>query len=147
MFLFWLIIIIGPISNFLHECGHALVANLLKADQIKLTIGSGSCIKQYCTKRVEVNILSKFFIGGFSKTTRTPFFTKKELVLIAIGGPISSGILSIVALLCYFIFMNEVLLLTTIYNGWLALVNLIPFKIKSKQSDGYVILTTLKNEY
>lgn len=144
MFLVWLIFIIGPISNLIHECGHALIAKLLKADYIEIVLGSGNYFVDFKINSFRITIRNRFFIGGFLKTKRDFLFMNKELAFIAIGGPIASLLTTSLSLYGYILFMNEFLLLSTIYNGWLTLINFIPFKIKNKKSDGYIFLTSFK---
>lgn len=67
-----------------------------------------------------------------------------EMISIIVFGPLLNGVFAVFFYMLYDLFPNEYLFLLFLFNGWLALINLIPFKVKSKQSDGYMILNLLR---
>lgn len=141
--IFYLLFIVGPIGTFIHETGHAIAARIVKADQIQLSIGLGRKIKDFSIGYVQIKIHLLFFLGGFVQSERRQPYQLLEKISIAFFGPLHN---IIYAVLFYYINLyveRELIQLLFLFNLWLAIMNMIPFKIKGRRSDGYTILKIL----
>lgn len=143
----FLVLVAAPISTFVHECGHAIGAKIVASDRITLTIGVGRRIGTISLKTVHITFHMIFFLGGYTRYERKRSYQSRELIWISILGPISSFIF---AFLCYFmydLYSNNYMKILLLFNVWLTIMNIIPFKIKDKLSDGYAILKILTNKH
>ncbi|WP_405101338.1 site-2 protease family protein [Oceanobacillus sp. FSL H7-0719] len=144
--LLFLIFIGSPISIFIHEFGHALAAIAIRANDITITIGSGREFYVVKWKRYIVKCNIFYFIGGASNYERDEPFTSKEMIWLTLLGPVFNGIAAGVIYFLLMIFPNVYLEIFFWFNMWLAIANLIPFRINEKQTDGYAIIQLLKNK-
>lgn len=135
----YLIIIVAPIGTIVHEIGHVLGAKAVGAEKVTLTIGSGKKIGTLTFLNLVVSVHALFFIGGFVKGKRKKPYNNSQLILIAIGGPISNIIFGFLFYFFYLFTLNDYIKLLFLFNLWLAIVNIIPFKLGNKHSDGYTI--------
>lgn len=138
-FLLYLVFVVAPMSNFLHELGHALGAILVKADKVKIMIGKGNKIKSIGTERRMLDVNSWYFIGGLTESSRDKPFNKKEKILILVFAPIFNGFVAIIFYFIFTFYPNIFVEIVIWYNLWLMLSNLIPFEWDGKQTDGYSI--------
>lgn len=145
--LLFLLFIGSPISIFIHELGHAVAAISLKANQITISIGSGQALFTIRIYHITVIINRVYFIGGMTKYKRTKGFTSKELIWLTILGPVFNGVTACIIFTLLAILSNTYLQLLFLFNLWLALANLLPFRIKDKQTDGYTIIQLLRERY
>ena len=134
------LLLLAPISILLHEIGHAIGAYLLKADVIQFSIGIGKSIFSIKLGRFNITIHLLFLFGGFIGHERNKQYKKWELVFISILGPLVNIIAAGLCLLIH----NELFYISFLFNLWLGIFNLIPFKWKGKKSDGYICLEVLK---
>lgn len=138
----WLVFVIAPISTFLHEFGHVLGAKWLKADSIRLSIGHGKQIATFSWKQIHVSLRALFFLGGMAYNERNDPYNKIEVIFISICGPLSNAIAAtVIFVLAGFSWIPVRFFI--MFNIWLLVINLIPFSIKGKQSDGYTIWKTV----
>lgn len=136
-----LIVIIAPFSLFIHEIGHVIGAKLMAATKILLTIGVGNILWSISFQNIDIYIRRVFIVNSFTSTVRDQPFTKKEKVFITFMGPLFSGVLAFISYGLYYSFSSNLYLYVLfLFNAWLVLINLLPFKIGQKQSDGYTIL-------
>lgn len=140
----YLVLIVAPISTFMHELGHALGAKFVKADQITLLIGVGKPLKTVTMRKIEFVIHKLFFTGGLTKSERKYPYKKIEMIWITALGPMMNAIIALFSYFLYLFYPNIFLYLLFLFNSWLSVVNIIPFKIKGNQTDGYTILQLLK---
>lgn len=138
LFLF-LVFIVAPIGTLIHESGHLIGARTIQADQVTLSIGRGKQIGSFSLKRIRIDIHAIFFLGGLAQSERDPPYKPTEIIWITFCGLLSSSIFAIIFYLLYHTYSNYYIQLLFLFNGWLAVVNSIPFKMKGKQSDGYMI--------
>lgn len=136
----YLVIIVAPAGVLFHEMGHVLGAKIISADYIRLSIGIGKIVKTISLKKIRVTIQAIFFLGGSTQSERKTPYKSLDIIIMTVLGPISSGVFAFIFYVLYNIFPNHYLQLLFLFNLWLAFVNIIPFKIKRKQSDGYTIL-------
>lgn len=139
-----LVIVISPISLFIHEWGHVIGAKFIHAEYIKLSIGMGKPLcRLLCFRNVIIEVNQIFFLGASTESKRNKPLLAKDHILISFMGPLVS---LIVAILCYYLawFLKDTYLyLTALFNLWLSIINSIPFKFGRRQSDGYTILKWL----
>ncbi|MGM8211661.1 hypothetical protein ACLIBH_02590 [Virgibacillus sp. W0430] len=143
IFVVYLIFIVAPISLFIHEVGHVIGALLVKSESIKLVIGTGNkrtLIR--CTNVVTISIHQWFFRGAYTESKRNIPLQPMETAIVVVLGPIVSLLFSSVFYYFNQIFMHPLLYLFVLFNLWIGIVNLIPFKIGNKQSDGFIIWRT-----
>jgi|SRR5699024_7009484 len=143
-----MLIIITPISLFWHELGHALGARFVRASQITLTIGIGKPIFEHNYNNMTFVIRKIFLFHSLTETQCHESLSRKDKLVITFMGPINSLVLSILA---YGLFVltspHPLFYIMSLFNIWVGLINLLPFKINERQSDGYTILQTIKNKY
>jgi len=139
-----LVFIIAPFSLLFHEIGHLVGATLMRATTVRLMVGLGKPIFETTFGHVQVIIRRFFLMNSVTSTVRTSPFLKREKFMITIMGPLFSGMLTLIAYIAYTVFVpSEILYLFFLFNLWLVIINLIPFKIGHKQSDGYTMCILL----
>lgn len=136
-----LLLVIVPITNLLHELGHIVMARLLKADHAILELGMGSELLSFSCFNTHIKIRTIFFVGAMSTNESDIELSYLKKALIAIGGPLSNTIL--VLCLIQFDPFSQLFHLMVLFNIWVALFNLIPFKLGQKRSDGYQFIQML----
>lgn len=136
-----LIIVIAPISLLFHEIGHVVGAKLMSATKILLTIGIGKQIFSLSIQNIDIRFRKFFVVNSFTSTIRNRPFTNKEKIFITFMGPLFSSLLALLAYGIYYSFLSNIyVLILFLFNLWLVLINLLPFKIGEKESDGYIIM-------
>src|SRR5690625_673682 len=135
------VLLIVPFSLFWHELGHLIGAKIVRASYITLTIGIGKQIFKFKFHNITFVVNKLFIINSFIETNRSYSLSNREIIIITILGPISSLVLSLIAYCVYMLIMsNTIIYITFLFNAWIGLINLIPFKWNEQQSDGYTIL-------
>lgn len=143
-----LVFIIAPLSLLFHEVGHLVGAALMGATSIRLTIGLGKPLWQATFANIQIIIRRFFLFNSVTSTVRTEPFTTREKIVITSMGPMFSATLTIIAFIAYNVFVQtDILYLFFLFNLWLLVINLIPFKIGQKQSDGYTILKLIIDSF
>lgn len=143
-----LVFIIAPISLLFHEIGHLVGASLMRATSVQLTIGLGKPLWQTKFANIHIMIRRFFLVNSVTSTVRTVPFSNREKITITMMGPLFSSMLTIITFIAYNVFIpTDVLYLFYMFNLWLVIINLIPFRIKHKQSDGYTICALLIQRY
>lgn len=142
------IIIIAPLSLLWHELGHVFGAKIVRASHVTLTIGVGKPILKRTYQNVTFIICKMFLFNSLTETKRPYLLSRRDKVVITFMGPMSSLMLGLLAY-CLYVFIAPHLLLygLFLFNMWIGLINLIPFKINERPSDGYTILQIIKNKY
>lgn len=145
-FLLYLLFIVAPIGTIIHEVGHLIGAKIVKSDQISLSIGLGKRIGSFSFQNIQVNIHLLFFLGGCVNNRRDKPYQLLEMLCIIGAGPIHNAIYAIFFYLLSSVFYNQYIHILSLFNLWLAIINIIPFKMKDKQSDGYIMLSLLRKQ-
>lgn len=140
IFILYIVFIIAPISMFIHEFGHAIGAKFVKADQVKINIGFGKRKTMMKIFSIHIFIFLCYFLGGYVISERNPSYTDLEKIIISLFGPIFNILLAIILYFTLKSFSNPFISVIYIFNFWLGFINLIPFKIFGKSSDGHTIL-------
>lgn len=138
-FFLYILFIVSPISTFIHEFGHVYGAKTVKAESITLSIGLGRKLITIPVKRFQLTIHAFFFLGGFVRNRREVPFSRGEMIIITIFGPLNNGIFTLFFYGIYQFFPNQYILVLVFFNLWLAIVNIIPFKLWGRESDGFII--------
>ncbi|WP_431799048.1 site-2 protease family protein [Halobacillus andaensis] len=137
-----LLFVIAPIGLVIHELGHILGGALCRAEHSVLTIGAGSSIIRIKFQKLHIIIGSLYFWGGHSANIKNPGFTRFQKVLISLGGPAANAV--VCTLLIYTNSERAGWIdLFLLFNLYLAISNLIPFRIGRRKSDGYLIFENL----
>ncbi|GGJ94240.1 hypothetical protein GCM10007063_15960 [Lentibacillus kapialis] len=142
----YLIFIVAPAGTAIHEMSHMLGAKSVKADKILLTIGTGSIIYRTFRKKIHLVIRLFFFAGGMAYSERKTPYQPHERIRIAVFGPVGSFLAAGICAWFYIVFSSSYLLLMLLFNLWIAFINIIPFRFKNKQSDGYTIYEAIKQK-
>lgn len=144
--LIFLIVIVVPVGTIIHELGHGIAAYFVNADRITLHIGVGKHIKTFRMKRFAIFLYRIFFIGGVSDSRREIPYNTSEKIWIALGGPAGNAIVIILFFVILNPLQNPYTKLFILFQSWLMLINLIPFKWKGKKSDGYTVVHTMRKK-
>lgn len=143
-FLF-LLFIVTPFSLLIHEIGHAIGARMIGASKIVITIGIGKTLLSIRLKRVTMKLRAIFIVHFQTETKRRTPLSKPEAIVVAMMGPVFSFCISLILFICYNLFIpHPSVQLLYLFNLWLAVVNLIPFKLGHKHSDGYIVIEQLR---
>jgi Zn-dependent protease len=141
--LLYLIFAAAPMGIVLHEFGHALAAKSVNADNIIISVGKGKRLKIFYFSSMQLVIHTTFFLGGLAESQRLKPYKPGEVVWIAILGPITNGIIAFLFYMLDEIIANNYLQLFYWFNVWIAVVNIIPIKVKDKYTDGYMIMQVI----
>jgi len=145
---FILVFIIAPISLLFHEIGHIVGSAFMRASTIRLTIGLGKPLWHTKFANIEIVIRRFFLINSVTSTVRNTPFRKREKIFITIMGPLFSGILTLMTYIAYHaLIASDILYVFFLFNLWLLIINLIPFKIGHKQSDGYTVCSLVIHHF
>lgn len=124
----------------IHECGHAVGARWSNYHNIVISIGSGKKWFSFRLLTIEWKIYHLFFLGGQTSYKSPSSYRPLDVALISMMGPLFNGFVVFLLLSFTTIYDYNGLYLFFLFNAWLILVNIIPIKWKSKQSDGYIAL-------
>jgi Zn-dependent protease len=140
LLLLYLVLVVAPISNLIHEIGHTVGARLAKADRVIIRIGKGKQIIKFVYPKLEIYVGLLYFTAGVTESKRAKDYTSFEKLYITFFGPFFNAL---VVFICYGIYQftaNELILVFLLYNSWLFLMNSVPFKLRDQKSDGYIML-------
>ncbi|GGA60925.1 site-2 protease family protein [Ornithinibacillus halotolerans] len=136
----YLLFVVAPLSNLVHELGHLIGAKLAKADSITLLHGRGRTVQQFSFKNINIQFGWLFFTTGLTKSNREQAYHPNEKIYISFMGPFFNGIIVFIFYFLYQLLPNAYISLVVLYNSWLFIMNIIPFKIGKQRSDGYIII-------
>src|SRR5699024_9651363 len=111
---------------------------------LHLTIGYGTKLFTFTCLNIQLIICRFFFIGGYVKNGRYLPYLTIAMLRIIVFERLLHVLFAVFFYMLYNLFPNVYIFLLLLFNLWLALINLIPFKVKDKQSDGYMILNLLR---
>ncbi|WP_377345872.1 site-2 protease family protein [Pontibacillus salicampi] len=138
-----LLILIAPCSVLIHECGHALTAWIHKAEYIYLHLGIGPKVWNVHTEHFQFQINLLFLVGAMALYERKEAFSKAEQAIISLAGPLANGLAAGGGLVLYQWLPLPIVAMFIAFNGWLCVMNLIPYRVGSKRSDGYITLQSI----
>lgn len=142
--LIFLILVIVPISLFIHELGHLFGAKCLKADRVTIYLGAGNRLFTLTFKNMTINTYLLIMFNAHTYSERKEDFTNKEYAFITIMGPLFSLVFTMFFSLLLIVTTSKLIFYFFLFNLWLSIINLIPFKINNQKSDGYLIWSLLK---
>lgn len=145
LFLF-LIFFAAPVGIAVHEMGHMLGAKMVNADKTTLTIGTGNVIFRRAWKQTEITIRMLFFLGGAAGSQRKIPYELAEQIKITALGPLSNFLAAGFCYGLYIAYPGDYLLIVLLFNLWVGLINIIPYRMKGKESDGYTIRKIIKKK-
>lgn len=134
------LMILAPLTIIVHEIGHVIAASFFQVNKIEMNIGTGKVI--HSIKRGKVRLTFHILVlGGASTQTELESSSNFSDRLISLGGPLVN------LLLFFFLFpfieqSVRYFQLFIYFNAWMAIINLIPFKLGTKKSDGWRFLET-----
>lgn len=141
----FLLFIAAPIGTLIHESGHAIGMKLMKAENIQMTIGFGWKLFRVVFGKDQLTVNILFFIGGFVKSYRKEPYNDLESICITLLGPLHNMLYAIIFFGLDYVYGSEYLKVLFLFNSWLAVVNILPFKIQDKLSDGLIVYRILKS--
>lgn len=138
LFLFFFV----PLTNLLHEVGHVVAGRFLGINGTLIQLGSGPKLFHFDIKHTEINVMAIYFIGAFSTSDYSDRLVDWKRGVISLSGPLVN---ICIVLAMIFIGWTETtsLRLFILFNLWVGVVNIIPFKVKGKESDGYIFVQAL----
>lgn len=139
------LLFIAPFTIIIHEIGHMAGAIIVKADNVHLSIGQGKKVFTVSLRKLVIHIHAIFFMGGQATSKREKPYGPMDILLITISGPLMNVFLASAIYFLFKVHSSDYILLFIFFNLWVGLGNLIPFKIREKYSDGYIIFHTLIN--
>lgn len=146
IFILFCTVTILPLTILLHELGHFFTALLFQARNIKVKVGFGNKIGTMKMKEYSISFHYLPFIGSTFYELAQPNDFKQ--VIISASGPILNGIIAFGLILQGF--GNDPSFITLwfqwfiIYNFFMFIMNLIPFKLGSYYSDGWIVLNAIR---
>lgn len=140
----YLLFLIGPVSIIVHEMGHVAGALLENARPIKMHIGRGKKCFHLQIKSIEIFVYRWYFLGGATEFSRSVPLSKKNVIITSLAGPLCNLIIAAILFLLSIRPMGEHYLLWCLFNVWLGLSNLFPYKWRGKPSDGYLVWRTVR---
>lgn len=141
--LVYLVFVIAPVCTLIHECGHGVGSKWTGAEKINISVGMGKTIFSFTIHTIQFHIRTIFFIGGWTKSAGKDNLTKGQALWISFSGPLFNMLFAMLSFIPMTIHPNEFIELFFWFNVWLAAVNLVPFRIGNKYTDGYAMHETL----
>lgn len=139
-FFLYILFIVAPLSTFIHELGHAYGAKLAKAENIELSVGLGKKLVSISLKQYRLSIHMFFFLGGSVKNRRDLPYQRRDIMIITMLGPLNNALFALIFYGIHLMDPSPYMIVLAMFNFWLAIVNIIPFKLWGKESDGFILL-------
>ena len=139
--LFFLFIV--PAVHLIHELGHVLLAKQFGIKETEIVLGIGPEWFRFSCAAIRFRVHYLVFLGGYSTNSREGVLSPEKVAFISLGGPlfnIASILLALPLLSEYDFLLFHLFIL---FSSWIGLVNLIPFKMGNRRSDGWQIATSL----
>lgn len=135
--------LVVPLVHLIHEAGHVSMAKLLKVRNTKIEIGVGPKVFHFFFKGTQIRMNIIPFFGGYSSNEENGELSPKKIAWISFGGPLFT-LLSILLVLPFWTpYQFSFSALFVYFSLWIGIVNLIPFKLGGKCSDGWQIASSL----
>lgn len=136
-------ITIIPLTTIIHELGHLFMAQIFAVKKLRLTIGAGPVIKKWKVFDSKITLRLFFFLGGYTTTDTDKELKNWKRACIALGGPLINGVVGVGLLVPGFGVGSDPITYWfqwfAIYNLWVCIANIIPYKRNEKKTDGYLI--------
>ncbi|MEK4330398.1 hypothetical protein MKZ24_30170 [Paenibacillus sp. FSL R7-0297] len=152
MIIFYIFVV--PLSVFLHEMGHATAAISLTKKEVLVCMGSDNPSQQASLRLGRLKIHFTWGLtGSVSTKNEGAALSKRQIIGIALGGPIVSLLLAVSMLVVYLsvpksAFIDNLVFAAGIFNLINLAVTLVPVIYSAgpyagRPSDGYRILAAL----
>jgi len=135
--------VVVPLVHLIHEAGHVSMAKIHKVKKTEIGIGIGPKIADFNFKGTQIRINIIPFLGGYSSNDLTRELSHKEIAWISIGGPLFNLFSILLVLPFWTPFQFSFSALFVYFSLWIGIVNLIPFKLGEKCSDGWQVASSL----
>ncbi|TDQ40412.1 M50 family metallopeptidase [Aureibacillus halotolerans] len=137
IFLAFLALVV-PLTIVIHEMAHAISARIMGASEATIVIGGGKILLQLQCFQVLFQLRLFWFLGAYSKTNADQLSSVAKIT-ISFAGP---AVNLLIALLLFDGEHSDTFLnLTAAFNLWIGIVNLVPFKVGSRSSDGWQMVS------
>ncbi|WLD95024.1 site-2 protease family protein [Alkalihalobacillus sp. AL-G] len=148
MLFVWVIFVLFPLATLLHELGHFITARSFRADNTRIILGIGPILFRVSNRFINIEVHALYFIRGYTIGVESNELPNLQKALISVNGPLINAVVG-----CYgwmyaenlpFESTNgQLIFLFSMVNIWIAAGNLVPFKLGSKKSDGFIALEML----
>ncbi len=145
LFISLLVLVVVPITNFFHETGHIFIAKLFNLKGSDIVIGTGPKLISFNLLETNVQFNLFYFLGGYSTNVSEGEITNWQRGLISLGGPLINIMVASLLLISNLPY-SMLVELFILFNLWVGLVNLVPYKFLNRESDGFVFLTSIYKE-
>lgn len=146
VFIIFCFFTILPLTTLCHELGHFFVTRLFFIENVTVRIGSGKEMFRLKVKDLTV-VLHIFPYGGTTFFELNKNLSSMKQIILSLGGPLLNGCIAFFLLLPglgsgdhYITIWFQWLAL---FNLWMCVMNLIPYKIGLFYSDGWVIVKVI----
>ncbi len=147
LFIIFCFFTIIPLTTLLHELGHYFMTKFYFVDNVTISVGSGKKLIHFKFKSLTF-VLRIFPYGGATFFELTSYLSPLKQIWISLGGPLLNGFIAI--LLFSQVLGNDLDFITlwlqwfALFNLWVCVMNLIPYKIGTFYSDGWVIVKAIR---
>ncbi len=140
------IFVLFPLATLLHELGHHLTARLTGIKETQIRVGIGPPILHINNRLLKLECRLFYFIGAHTFSGQIDETTSFNRFFITLNGPLVNAVTA--GWLWGFYgsdtsLLGNTLTLFAFINLWIAIGNLLPFKIRNRKSDGYIVLESL----
>ncbi|WP_221564018.1 site-2 protease family protein [Alkalihalobacillus sp. TS-13] len=142
-----IVFVLFPLATFLHEIGHYLTARLTGLKYSRMQIGIGPTVLHINNQFLHIEYRLFYFIGAHTLSGDIGETSSFNRFLITINGPLINAVTAFFILGFYPMdfssILDKAISIFAFINIWIALGNLLPYKIKGRKSDGYILLESL----
>ncbi|WP_261133852.1 site-2 protease family protein [Bacillus sp. Marseille-Q3570] len=142
-----IVLVLFPLATFIHELGHYLTARLTGLKDSRMQLGIGPRVLHINNQFLCIEYRLFYFIGAHTLSGEMDETSSLNRFLITLNGPLINAVTA------FFIFgfypmdfssiLDKALSIFAYINIWIAIGNLLPYKIKGRKSDGFILLESL----
>ncbi|WP_349410367.1 site-2 protease family protein [Pseudalkalibacillus sp. SCS-8] len=141
------IFLLFPVSNLLHELGHYITARSSGIQDTELRIGYGPVIFHINNTFLNMKVGLFYFAGAYTAWSGTSALNPIHRVLISMNGPLVNMVVAVYGWVLLrrgpSVEYEMTLSIFVMINLWIAVGNLLPYKLFGKSSDGLVAIKGL----
>ncbi|MGP4083025.1 site-2 protease family protein [Pseudalkalibacillus sp. R45] len=142
-----IVFVLFPFATFIHELGHYLTARLTGLKDSRMQIGIGPRVLHINNQFLRIEYRLFYFVGAHTLSGEIGGTNSFNRFLITLNGPLINAVTAFFILGFYTMdlssMLDKALSIFAYINIWISLGNLLPFKIKGRKSDGYILLESL----
>ncbi|KMJ58889.1 hypothetical protein AB685_07370 [Bacillus sp. LL01] len=135
--------LVVPLVHLIHEAGHVSLAKLHKVNNTQIEIGIGPKLIQFSFRGTSVRINIIPFLGGHSTNDTQGELPHRKVAWISLGGPLFNLVSVLLVIPFWTPYQFSFSTLFILFSLWIGIVNLIPFKLGEKRSDGWQIVAAI----